>query len=224
MNGYCALGHRRTILGDGDSGGIISDVFDFLKKGTANVIQAKQAKDAAEKATRDSAADLQNAIAADQMAKDALGKALVSEDFKTSSAAADRLAANMALQAEDTAAAGLSTDNQKKRAAAAVAAVQKATQEWQAASAGKDKSTARVKELWVQAAQQIYAKTQNAMIAQAANLPGGIQQQAQTPPAPPPQSWFSRPVLGPIPGGVVAAGGATILATIIAILLKKKRS
>lgn len=207
--GYVRAGGH--VLGDGsDTGGIVSNVFDFFKQGTANAIQSKQDKDAAAKATRDSAADLQAAKAADQIAKDALGKALVSEDLKLPSASADRLAANMALSAEDIAASGLSPDNQKKRAEAAMAAVQKATAEWQAASAGKDTATARVKELWVQAAQQIYAKTQNALISQAATLPGGIQQMAQ-----PSQSWVSKPVLGPIPGGVVVGGIVAILATIL---------
>ncbi len=230
MNGYQALGlgcQRRTILGDGttsDSGGsgnIISSVFDMLKQGTQGVIQMKSDKDAAAKAAGDSSAALNAATAADKTAKDALAKALVSEALNLGSASADRLASDLASQAEDAATAGLSPDNQKKRADAARAALQAATNEWQAASAGKDANITKVKELWVKAAQMIYAKTQNAMLQQAAQVPGGVVQHQQDMVKVPSQSWFTRPVLGPIPGigvvGILAAAG-----TAVAVMLKKR--
>lgn len=223
MNGYAALGHRQTILGEetsSDTGGIISNIFDMVKQGTQSVVAAKAQKDAANKAAGDSAAALNAAISADNVARDAIAKALISAALSQPSASADQAAMTLALQTEDMAAVGLSSENQKKRADAALDALKKATANWQTAS--KDTTSAKIASFSVQAAQQVYGKTQNMMLQQAAQVPGGVVQHQQEMAKVPSQSWFTRPVVGPVPGwGVLAGLGA--IGTAVAVALKGRR-
>ena len=226
MSGYTILGeYRGESVGEGGSWmDMLPGLFSAAGGAAGSLIEKKKTDDAAAKTAKDSEAALYAAITADQRAKDALAKALVSEELKSSSASADRMAADMALSTQDEAARGLSPENQKKRSEAAKKALEKATNEWQAASANNKPAVTKAKELWVKAAQTIYAKTQNALMVSAAQLPGGLaqqqwqmqQMQMQN------QSWFTRPVLGPIPGyGVV--GGLAAVAVAAAVVLKKGR-
>ena len=151
-----------------------------------------------------------------------MGKALVSAAAKLPSAEADKAAAQLALQAQDQAAAGLSADNQQKRAQSARDALTRATAAWQVASASKDPASIQAASLFVQAAQNTYAKTQNQQLtnpltpgAPAGNNPGQKGQlQAATG-----QSFLSTPLVGPVTTGMALGGGA--LATVAYLLLRR---
>lgn len=222
-SGYEIIGQRQTILGEGAGWmDMLPGLFSAAGQGVSSLVEKKKADDALEKTTKDSEAALYAATSADQRAREALSKALFSEDLKSPSASADRLAADMSLSAQDEAGRGLSPENCKKRSDAAKKALEKATNEWQAASAGKDANKTKAKELGVRAAQQVYAKTQNALMVQASQFPGGLaQQQAYLRQMQANQgSWFTRPVLGPVPGIGVLAGVGVIAGVVYAAVRK----
>ena len=185
-----------TILGGVDEGfDIVSTLFkaggELVTKGG----EYKEAKDKEAKATKDSADDLKKSLDADALATSAGANAL-----KDGASDADKLAYTLAATQQDINARGLSTDNQKKRAAAALDAVNKANAAWQKNS--KDKAAENL----VKAAQQTYAKTQNAVLVQQAGPVVAPKSSG---------SFFTKPV-----GVVVLVGGGLTLAGLIVLLVK----
>lgn len=208
MNSFTVLASispkkRTTMLGDDDAssfnwGSLFSATGELVNKGIAY----KKQKDTAEQATKKSASDLAASIAADQFATDMTAKAACAAALKLSSADADKAMAEQAVAAQDSAAAGLSDDNQKKRADAARKALQEATAQWQKVSAGGDAAATTTAKCRVMAAQMTYAKTQNQQLVSKGRMPdfgkgGG-------------ESWWTRKVLGPVPGWGVVLGSVAI--------------
>ena len=189
----------------------LSTAFNVASEVLSRGLEYKEGKEAAAVAAKTGAADLRRVVDADQRVKDAVYTARVSEEFKRPTAEADKAAAAQAILAQEIAAEGLSPENQKKRAAAAKAALDRAVAEWQKAAAGANKGAARAKQIMVEVADAIYGKTQYQRIT--AN-PGEGQSAAAGP------SWWTRPVVGPVPGWGVAVGSAGIAAAVGTILWK----
>lgn len=155
-----------------------------------------------DKKEKDSKADqdkkLQAVIAADYAASEAAAKADVSAQLKSASASIDATAAQMASQAQDAAGgAGLSPDASKKRADSADKALAAAVSEAQK----------KPKDGYAQAKVRAWQATVNKAHSTAimANSSGsGLQGYGG-------ESWFTKPVLGKLPGAGVLALGAGVL-------------
>jgi hypothetical protein len=136
-------------------------------------------------------------IAADKAAASAMATAEVSAAAKGPSAAIDAQAAQMAITAQDRAAAPLGSDGHKKRAEAAeatLAAVMRVAQQ---------KPTDRNQAALVRAWTSVVNKA-NAGVVTASTGTSGLDSYGG-------QSWFTRPVVGKIPGAGVLAIGAGAL-------------
>ena len=225
MNGYAALAERRknrTLLGEGEGfnwASIIPGIFSAAGQGTAMIVQSEQEKKRQKKEAADQASALAAALAADTRAKNALATSLLSAEAGASGKVYDEMAAKSALDEADEKAKVLSPESQKRRAEAAKSARDRAIAERRAVEGNKDAGVVKVKEAYVRAAQQVYAKTQNALIAQAAQLPGGVAEMQAVPAKP--ESWLTKKVLGPVPGWVVLAGSAVVATVAIAALARR---
>lgn len=176
-----------------DYGSILQAAGGLATAGVSAAEQAQKEKDA--KADEEKKAA--GAIAADQAAASAMARADVSAQTHAPSATIDAQAAQMAISAQDSAAAGLTANAQKKRAEAAdatLAAVVKASQ----AKPGDKNQTALVK-AWTTVAAKAHSGAISATGAPGSGLvPGG-------------ESWFTRPVLGKVPGyGVLLIGAGAL--------------
>jgi len=163
---------------------------------TAGVSAAEQAKkESQDSATRDK--NVKAAVAADQAAASAIAQAAVSAAAKLPSASIDAQAAQLATTAEDTAAAALDAEGQKKRADAAdatLAAVVKVAQQ---------KPTDVNQKALVAAWTQIANKAHSGAITGKGGKSGLDSYGGQ--------NWFTKPVLGKIPGYGVLLLGAGVL-------------
>lgn len=199
-----------TILG-ADTGGF--DIASLFKAGGEIVqkgVDYDTAKKAEAKAVKDSADDLKKVLDADALATSSGANTL-----KDGATEADKLAYDLAATQQDIAARGLSQENQKKRGAAALDALNKANAAWQSALAGKDEKAAKAAGWRVKAAQQTYAKTQNALLVQQAVVPLADRKSTG--------SWLTKPAIGPVPGVVVLIGGTVTVAGLVALLVKLLR-
>ena len=213
MTNYAILAARSsTVIGDGEGGFDVMSLFTAAGRGAQSLIQAKKDADAAEVSAKEASDALAASVAADKFAKEALAKSFVSAVNESTSKVPDKIAADMAVLAAVEAGSKLSAEGKKKRAEAARAAVQSAVQEWQIASAGKNAQAIKVKAAWVQAAQQVFAMTQDAP-------PVTDKPRADAVPSPvASESFFSRKVIGPIPGwGLVAGVGAIATAAVFVL-------
>ena len=214
MTNYAILAARSsTVIGDGEGGFDVMSLFTAAGRGAQSLIQAKKDADAAEVSAKEASDALAASVAADKFAKEALAKSFVSAVNESTSKVPDKIAADMAVLAAVEAGSKLSAEGKKKRAEAARAAVQSAVQEWQIASAGKNAQAIKVKAAWVQAAQQVFAMTQDA--------PAPVGDKPRGEPLPPPvvsESFFTRKVVGPIPGWGLVAGVGAIAAAAVLVL------
>lgn len=185
-----------------DWGGLIQTAGNAAQFG----VTAYQKSEADKKAASDQASALKRAIEADANASVAVARARASEQGKTPTAAVDQMAAQTAVAAQDRAGVGLNSESSRKRAEAAERALAEAIKNAQAAP--KDIYKAALVAAWTQTVN----KAQNTTIVTQPS-PTGL------PPAAP-ESWFTRPVLGPIPGYGVLLGSAG-LATGVGLLVKK---
>lgn len=174
-----------------------------VAKGVSRQVKASDA-------VKDNATALTASIAADTAATAARAKALYSEAVKAPTLEADRAMSSLADQAQDEAGAGLSSDSAKKRGDAAKTALTSATQAWQSAAASKDADKIAKAEAVRKAADTTYMKASNRE----------IRDHAASVSMDEPPSWFTRPVVGPIPGWATLVGGAGI-ATGLALLAKR---
>lgn len=170
-------------------------------------------KDKAEKKTAaDDKASLDKAIAADLAASNAVAKAAVSAKLKQASASIDQTAAQNALAAQDKAGSNLSSDNQEKRADAADKALDMAVKNAQAKPS--DGYLAALVSAWTQTAN----KAHNGSITSSDDDGGKKGKKGKKDDGGGGQSWLTRPVLGPIPGGGVLALGAVVVTGLIFLI------
>jgi hypothetical protein len=195
------------------------DIFSTLIKagaeGATSIVKQVQGDGAASDAAAAAAQALQDAIAADTTAALAMAQSLTSDALASAApgsaasksraqASADHAALDQALAAQDRAAAKLPDTVSDKRVAAAQNALAVATKRLQAAP------TETYAQNLVTAWTKIVAKTQNAEIRGKAD--DGKASKATIDDDRP--SWWTRKVLGPVPGWGVAAGlgtGAVLL-------------
>ena len=172
---------------------------------TASVSAVEQSKK--EDADRaDQSKKVAAAVAADQAAATAMAQADVSAQLKGASAGIDATAAQMAVSAQDAAGGALSADGQKKRAETAdatLAAVVKASQ-----AKPTDKYKAALVKAWTTVANKAHS---------GAISPGGGASGFDSYGGP---SFWTRRVLGPLPGWSVVTLGAGVL-TGAGLLVKK---
>jgi hypothetical protein len=166
-----------------------------LASGAISIAEQKKAEDAAK---ANESKNVAAAIAADKAAATAMAAAEISAAGKTPSAAVDAQAAQMAITTQDRAAAALGADGHKKRVEAAeatLAAVVKVAQQ---------KPTDKYQAALVRAWTAVVNKA-NAGAIMGPMMPGsGFDGYGG-------QSWFTRPVIGRIPGAGVLAIGAGVL-------------
>jgi hypothetical protein len=148
-------------------------------------------------------AKLAKSIAADAAAATAIARAKVSAKLKSPSMAVDISAATTAGAAADRAGAALSSAATDKRAEAADKALDAATADAQ--KNPKDGYKAALVETWT----AIANKAHNTSIVSADESKGGKGGKSKKSTGG--ESWFTRPVLGPVPGYGVLAGGAGVL-------------
>lgn len=181
-----------------------------LAKGGISIYEQHQAEEAAaaakQKAVADDAAAARAAISADVTASLASARAQMAAQLKQASAPIDREAAEMALRAQDEAGADLSPAASKQRVDAARKALETATRKAQASP--KDVYAVSLMRAWT----ATLNKAGNRQIASATSL---VPEAGQGGP-----SWFTRPVVGPVPGWGVLAGG-TVAATGLGLLLRR---
>lgn len=181
------LGFNWGGLFDGASG---------LVKGGLSAYQEDQAK---KKLDADNQKKVDAAIKADREASLAVARASVSATLKQASAAVDATAAQRALDAQDRAAAVLSPEGSQARATAA----DKAADDALAAAQAKptDGYLAALAKAWAQTANKAHAGS----ILSADDADGTAKSKGKGEKK---ESWFTRPVIGPVPGYGVVAGGA----------------
>lgn len=204
------LGAEAPAGGYGDFIGPILQAAGGLAQGGISIYEQHQAEQTAaaakQKATADEAAAARAAISADVTATLASARAQMAAQLKQASAAVDREAAQIAAQAQDEAGAGLTSAASKQRVDAARAALSTAAKKAQASP--KDVYLVCLMRAWT----ATLNKAGNRQIASTTNLTPGAGQGGP--------SWFTRPVLGPVPGWGVLAGGA-VTATGLGLLLRR---
>jgi hypothetical protein len=167
----------------------------------------QEKKESAGKA--DDAKKLAAVIAADYAASEASAKADASAQLKSPSASIDAIAAQTALATQDAAgAAGFSSDSAKKRADSADQALAAAIKEAQ--SKPKDVFLAAKVKAWQATANKAHGSAIVSLDKGGSGGKGG----------PGGESFFTKKVLGPIPGWGVLTLGAGVLGA-VAIVLKK---
>lgn len=195
------------------------DVSSWFKAGGELVqrgLDYRAQKEAESKAGKDTEAALTKVVTADRQATAANARALESGEAKSPSHDADAQALELASAAQDDAARGLSNDNQKKREQIAKDDLSKAVADWQKATSSKDAAATKAASYKVAAAKVTWGKAQNALMVAAAQ-PGAAGLETHS------RSWFTRPVLGPLPGAVVLVGGAALGAGLLALVVKLVR-
>lgn len=162
-----------------------------LMTGIADQTEADQAKD---KATADEQNKLYIAKQADIAAANSAAQAMVSAQLKSPSAGKDAAVAQQAAAKQDAASAGLSDASVAARLDAAKALL--ATAKSNAAAKPKDGYLAAVVKGWT----AVVSKLQNAGVDDGKGKKGSS------------ESWFTRRVIGPIPGAGVLVGGVGLAA------------
>ena len=179
-----------------------------LVTGVANMAE-KQKADAKSAASDQEA--LNAAKAADAAAANAMATADVSAQLKSASADVDKIAADSAVKNMTRAGAKLSADSIEKRCAAAQKGYDAAVASAQ--KAARDPKTA--KNLWepayVKAWQNIVNRASSAQIVASDDDSPKGKGKALTKADKGGGSWFTRKVVGPIPGCGVVAGGVGLL-------------
>lgn len=174
----------------------------------SGIISSVEEDKAKEKLAADDEKKAQAAIAADLAASNAAARAETSAALKQPSAAVDASAAQTAAAAQDRAAADLSPSASEKRAAAADKALKDATASAQASP--KDGYKAALVRAWTTTAN----KAHNVSIVSSEGGKGKKGDKSGG------ESWFTRRVVGPIPGYGVVVGGVGILG-ILGLVIKK---
>lgn len=169
----------------------------------------KSQKEKKTKAERE--ASEREVLEADRNAAMAVARAKVSEQAKTPSLEVDQLAAQTAVAAQDRAGMNLDPETSKKRSREAEKALAEAIKNAQAAP--KDAYRAALVAAWTATVNK--AQSMSIMLA-----PSKTGLPPQFTPAPEEKSWFMRPVVGPVPGWGVAAGGVGLLA-VLGIVVKR---
>lgn len=150
------------------------------------------------------------AIAADAAASSAVARAMVSAKVKSASASIDATAAQQATAAQDKAGAGLSQGASDKRAAAAEKALAGVTA--QAQVKPTDAYLAALVAAWTATVNKAHA---GGIVASDDFAPKGKGKDGEGG-----KSWWTRRVVGPIPGvGVVAIGAGVV--GVLGIVVKK---
>lgn len=174
--------------------GTIFQAAGGLTQGVTSIVEKEQAK--AKAATEEKAA-IEASVRADLAAAVALQRATLSEALKGASAGIDRTAADLAVSAADRAGAKLSAGAQEARAdaanrnrAAAISAAQ---------ASPKDASKKALVDAWT----RLINKAQAGAIVASEKGPAE---------PPPPKSFLTKPLIGPVPGWAVGAGGVGLLA------------
>jgi hypothetical protein len=183
-----------------DYGGLLQAAGGVATYGVSAAEQAQ--KESKLKADETKAAN--DAIAADIAASNAVAKAAVSAQLKQASASIDATAAQMALDAQDRAGANLSVGAAKKRAEAAD----------QALAGVVKNSQANPKDGYATALVAAWKATANKAHSTAIVLSDGTKGHL------PEESWFTKPVMGKVPGYGVLAIGAGALG-ILGVVVKK---
>ena len=207
MDGLHMLGADEIGEGYADLIGPIFQAAGGIVQSGVNYHEQDQAK---KKLAADDEAKVKAAMAADINAVTAAAKADVSAQLKSPSAAVDAGAAAAAVAAQTRAGSVLSPAAAEQRARAAEAALAAATAKAQASP--KDGYLLAVMKAWTATVN----KAQNSQITSTALVPTtGAASGYDTG-----ESWFMRPVLGPVPGWGVALGGAGTLG-VVALAVKK---
>ena len=197
MDGFDCLGAEVVGFDWGGAAQTAGGVISFAT-------EAAEKDKAEKKSSADEKAALDKSIAADLAASNAVAKAAVSAKLKSPSASIDKTAAQSALAAQDKAGAALSADSASKRADAADKALDLAIKNAQAKP--NDGYLAALVDAWTQTAN----KAHNVSITSSDDSGGGKKGKRGHDDGGG-QSWFTRPVLGPIPGAGVLALGAGVL-------------
>jgi len=162
-------------------------------------IASKEQDDAKAKLDADEQKSLNTAVAADIAASNAAAQAAVSAKLRSSSASIDAQAAQLASAAQDKAGAGLSSAASDKRAAAADKALNDAVHNAQAAP--KDGYKAALVQAWTATANKAHngsITTMDSGSGKKGGKGGG-------------ESFWTRRVIGPLPGAAVVPLGAGLL-------------
>lgn len=201
MSGFDCLGAESV----GFDYSALFKVAGGLLEGGGSMLEQKQAGD---KATTDSATKLDAAITADRDASNAATKADVSAQLRSKSAKADADAADKASAAQDKAGADLSPDDIQKRADAADKMLATATKS--AKAKPNDGYKAALVKAWTATVDKIHSQGGSDGGDKGKKDKGEKDQ----------ESWFSRPVLGPLSGSMVLAVGAAGV-VVLGLVVKK---
>ena len=190
-----------------------------LAQGVMTQVQADQAKD---KVSADEAKKLAASIAADVTAVSAAAKTDTTAPkvgrVTGATAVADAQAAKIAMAAADKAAAALSPESQQKRADAADKALADAVAREQ--KDPKNEFLAAMVTEWTSQANKAHSGSISSGDNSDDSSGGGKKGKHGKDKSGSGGNWFTRPVLGPIPGGGVLAIGAGVLGG-IGFILKK---
>lgn len=165
-----------------------------LTQGITSIVEKEQAK---QKAAVEEKAAIDASVKADLAAAVALQRAALSAALKSASAEMDKTAADIAVSAADRAGAKLSAGAQAARADAANQSRAMAISAAQASP--KDASKKALVDAWT----MLINKAQAGAIVASEKGPAE---------PPPPQSFLTKPVVGPVPGWAVGAAGLGVLA------------
>lgn len=197
--------------------GIWSSILKAAGGVAEGAIESKEQDDAKAKTSKEEGDKVSAIINADNAAVVANARAAISELTKASSLATDKAAAQVAASAQDRASSDLSSSAQTKRADAADKALNNAIA--RSRSSPNDKYLAELVKQWTAVANKAHGGAIASVDDETSDGKKGKGKKGKGD-ANVGGSWFTRPVVGPVPGYGVVAGGAIGL-TGLGLLVKK---
>ena len=199
------------------AGALAESGISTYQKGEAEKKTSWEREEAGRKSAADAEAALATAVAADRRAVEARAAASAAREEAAAAkgpakaaaearAAAEEAAAGAAEAAQDRAGARVPLDVVDRRVEAVEKSLDEATARLRVTNDARNRALV---EAWTKA----YNKAANRQVV-ARGAPGA---DAASPSR---GSWWVRPVVGPVPGWGVVAGGAGLLAIIVAVLVK----
>jgi hypothetical protein len=186
--------------------GIYSSILKAAGGVAEGAIEAKEADDAKAKTSREEADKVSAIVAADNAAAVAAARAAISEQSKAPTLSTDKAAASLASAAQERVASGLSSSAQEKRAAAADKALESAIN--RARSSPKDMYLAELVKQWTATSNKAHGGAVASVDDETTDKKGKGKKGKGAEVG---GSWWTRPVVGPVPGYGVAAGGAGVV-------------
>jgi len=221
MNGLDFLGADPAPRAQRHALGMDLGIYSSILKAAGGVaegaIEAHEADEAKAKTDKEESDKVSAVINADVAAVVAAARSAISDLTKSNTAATDKAAAQIAASAQDRVAQGLSSSGQEKRADAADKALNVAIN--RSRSSPNDKYLAELVKQWTTVANKAHGGAVASVDDETSDKKGGKGKKGKGA-AVGGDSWFMRPVVGPIPGYGVAIGGTGALVG-LGLLAKK---